>query len=98
LKLADVFLDTYPYNCGSTSNDILNSQVALVSLCGKTLVSKMGYSLLMNRGLEWYVANDMQGYVELIIKISSNKSGKNNRNSSPGVGDKSFMINLHNNF
>jgi hypothetical protein len=29
LKLADVFLDTYPYNCGSTSNDVINAGIPL---------------------------------------------------------------------
>jgi len=46
LKLADVFLDTYPYNCGSTTNDVINAGVPLVTMSGRTMVSRMGGSIL----------------------------------------------------
>lgn len=48
LKLADVYLDTYPYNCGSTSNDVIASGIPLVTRYGKTMVSRMGLSLLQS--------------------------------------------------
>lgn len=46
LKLADVYLDTYPYNSGSTSNDVIHAGVPIVTMYGKTLVSRMGLSLM----------------------------------------------------
>lgn len=46
LKLCDVYLDTYPYNCGSTTNDVVRSGVPLVSRYGKSMVSRMGLSIL----------------------------------------------------
>jgi predicted O-linked N-acetylglucosamine transferase (SPINDLY family) len=46
LKLADVFLDTFPYNCGSTTNDVINAGVPLVTMSGRTMVSRMGASVL----------------------------------------------------
>jgi predicted O-linked N-acetylglucosamine transferase (SPINDLY family) len=46
LQLADVYLDTYPYNCGSTSNDVIAAGVTLVTRYGRTMVSRMGMSLL----------------------------------------------------
>ena len=46
LKLADVFLDTFPYNCGSTTNDVINAGVPLVTMSGRTMVSRMGQSVM----------------------------------------------------
>lgn len=46
LKLCDVYLDTYPYNCGSTTNDVIRAGVPLVTRYGKTMVSRMGLSIL----------------------------------------------------
>jgi predicted O-linked N-acetylglucosamine transferase (SPINDLY family) len=46
LKLADIFLDTFPYNCGSTTNDVISANVPLITRSGKSLVSRMGISIL----------------------------------------------------
>ncbi len=46
LRLADVYLDTFPYNCGSTSADVVNAGVPLVTLYGRSMVSRMGLSLV----------------------------------------------------
>ena len=46
LKLCNIFLDTYPYNCGSTTNDVVRAGVPFVTMYGNTMVSRMGYSIL----------------------------------------------------
>ena len=50
LRLADVFLDTFPYNCGSTTNDVVQAGVPIVTMSGRTLVSRMGGSILQATG------------------------------------------------
>ena len=75
LKLADVFLDTFPYNCGSTSNDVINAGVPLVTISGKSLVSRMGGSILKNTKLETYICSTFEQYRNKIISLS--KIGKN---------------------
>ena len=75
LKLADVFLDTFPYNCGSTSNDVINAGVPLVTISGKSLVSRMGGSILKNTKLETYICSTFEQYKNKIISLS--KIGKN---------------------
>lgn len=50
LKLCDVYLDTFPYNCGSTTNDVVRAGVPIVSRFGKTMVSRMGLSILTSKG------------------------------------------------
>lgn len=81
LKLADLFLDTYPYNCGSTSNDVLHAGVPLVTLYGKTLVSRMGLSLLQSLNMGSNATRSHAEYedkvVELSIKIKAGKWSPN---------------------
>jgi predicted O-linked N-acetylglucosamine transferase (SPINDLY family) len=71
LKIIDVFLDTFPYNCGSTTNDVINAGVKIVSISGKTLVSKMGGSILFSLGWSELVAHNYQEY-RTKIKMLSN--------------------------
>lgn len=74
LKLADVFLDTFPYNCGSTSIDVINAGVPLITISGKTLVSRMGGSILNKVGLDMYICKNYNEYIKKIISLS--KTGR----------------------
>ncbi len=62
LRLADVFLDNYPYNCGSTTRDVIASGTPIVTLSGRTFVSRMGASILTSLDLTELIANDVKGY------------------------------------
>jgi predicted O-linked N-acetylglucosamine transferase (SPINDLY family) len=77
LKLADVFLDSYPYNCGSTTRDVLNCGVPIVTLRGKTMVSRMGASMLTALGMDELITNNFDEYVQLVVEISKNKNYQN---------------------
>ena len=70
LKLADLFLDTYPYNCGSTSNDVLHAGLPLVSLYGKTLVSRMGLSLLQSLNMGSNATRNYVEYEDKVVELS----------------------------
>ncbi|WP_333844072.1 O-linked N-acetylglucosamine transferase, SPINDLY family protein, partial [Limnohabitans sp.] len=72
LKLADVFLDTFPYNCGSTTNDVMNSKTPLVTLSGKTLVSRMGMSILKDAYTSDCIPTSYLEYTDLVCEISKN--------------------------
>jgi predicted O-linked N-acetylglucosamine transferase (SPINDLY family) len=70
LALSDVFLDNYPYNCGSTTRDVLNAGVPLVTLSGKTMVSRMGGSILTALNLTQWIAQDLQTYEDKVVALS----------------------------
>ncbi len=70
LHVADVFLDSYPYNCGSTTHDVLNCSLPMVTLSGKTMVSRMGRSMLSSLGLQELIANSFSEYVDITLKIA----------------------------
>jgi len=74
LALSDVFLDSYPYNCGSTTRDVLNAGVPLVTLSGKTMVSRMGGSILTALNLAEWIATDIDEYEEKVIILSEKES------------------------
>jgi len=74
LKLADVFLDNFPYNCGSTTNDVLNAGIPLITIAGKSLVSKMGASILNSFDLNSLITSNTEEYKNTAIKLQHNES------------------------
>jgi predicted O-linked N-acetylglucosamine transferase (SPINDLY family) len=77
LKLADIFLDTFPYNCGSTTNDVINAGVPLVTMSGRTMVSRMGGSILSMLEAKVHVAHDFTQYTEQCQLLSTLSSSNN---------------------
>ncbi len=69
LALADVFLDTFPYNCGSTSNDVISAGVPLLTMQGNTMVSKMGSSILNSSQLANTIADSFENYKSTCLNI-----------------------------
>ena len=72
-KCADLFLDTYPYNAGTTANDALFSGLPVLTLSGPTYVSRMASSLLKNLGLPELICYDLDIYKNRAIDYSRDK-------------------------
>lgn len=73
LKLLDVYLDTYPYNCGSTTNDVVHAEVPLISMYGKTMVSRMGLSVLTALGVPGQATRTYSEYEDKVVELSLKK-------------------------
>lgn len=69
--LADIFLDTYPYNSGTTASDALRMGLPMVTLSGKTFSSRMAGSLLRTMGAEEGIATSYEEYVERGIRFGT---------------------------
>ena len=69
LKLADVYLDTFPYNCGSTSNDVIAAGLTLVTRYGRTMVSRMGLSLLSAVQAPQTAVATQQDYEDKVLEV-----------------------------
>lgn len=69
IKLADLFLDTFPYNCGSTTRDVLNCGTPIVTRSGRTMVSRMTGSLLKALDLSELITQTAQAYENLVVSI-----------------------------
>jgi predicted O-linked N-acetylglucosamine transferase (SPINDLY family) len=71
LRLVDLFLDTFPYNCGSTTNDVLEAGVPLLTCQGRTMVSRMGASILRSQGQDALVTSSLAEYKALAIRLAN---------------------------
>ncbi|WP_085317571.1 O-linked N-acetylglucosamine transferase, SPINDLY family protein [Derxia lacustris] len=71
LPLADLFLDTFPFNAGTTANDALFMGLPLVTRSGRSYISRMAGSLLTAVGLPDLIADDAAGYEKLAIALGN---------------------------
>lgn len=71
LQLADLVLDTLPYNAHTTASDALWAGVPLVTCPGETFPSRVAGSLLHAIGLGELIATDLDGYFELAYVLAS---------------------------
>jgi predicted O-linked N-acetylglucosamine transferase (SPINDLY family) len=71
-KVADLFLDTHPYNAGTTASDALWEGLPLVTFLGKSFASRMCGSILKSAHLSELVAESQKEYEKLAIQLASN--------------------------
>jgi predicted O-linked N-acetylglucosamine transferase (SPINDLY family) len=67
----DLGLDTLPYNGHTTSIDSLWMGVPVVTLLGRTVVGRAGFSQLSNVGLTELVATTPDQFIELAAKLAA---------------------------
>lgn len=72
-KLADLFLDTSPYNAHTTASDCLWGELPLVTLLGSTFPGRVSASLLQNLGLPELITRTYDEYVSLSIKLAEDQ-------------------------
>jgi predicted O-linked N-acetylglucosamine transferase (SPINDLY family) len=68
--LADIALDTFPYNSGATAGNMLWAGVPMVTLLGATYVARMGASLTRAAGLPELVADDVAMYRDIALRLA----------------------------
>lgn len=66
----DVILDTFPFNGGTTTCFAAYMGVPVVTMSGKSLLSRMGKSVMTNLGLSDLVVDDLDGYVEVAVRLA----------------------------
>lgn len=69
-RVADLFLDTCPYNAGATASDALWAGLPVLTLAGRSMASRMGASLLNALGLPELVTDSIDGYVERAVALA----------------------------
>jgi protein O-GlcNAc transferase len=70
-RLADVFLDTFPFNAGTTASDALWAGLPIVTCSGKTFASRMAGSVLTAAGMPELITQSPADYEFLASKIAS---------------------------
>jgi predicted O-linked N-acetylglucosamine transferase (SPINDLY family) len=70
-QLADLFLDTFPYNAGTTASDCLWMGTPILTRSGKTYISRMAGSLLTAVGLPDLVTTTIEEYEQRAVQIGN---------------------------
>lgn len=68
-RVADLFLDTSPYNAGTTASDALWAGLPVLTYLGRSFSARMCGSLLNAIGLPELVTSSQQDYEKLAISI-----------------------------
>jgi protein O-GlcNAc transferase len=70
-RLADLFLDTLPYNAHTTASDALWVGLPVVTCCGPSFAGRVATSLLRAIGMPDLVTHDLEDYERLALRIAS---------------------------
>jgi predicted O-linked N-acetylglucosamine transferase (SPINDLY family) len=73
-KLADLFLDTFPYNGHTTAGDALLANTPVVSMCGNSFASRVASSLLFDLGLTELTCYNLDDYFKKALNLYINKN------------------------
>ena len=71
-RLADLFLDTLPYNAHTTASDALWVGVPVLTQRGKTFAGRVAASLLTAVGLTELVTQTLRAYEDLAVELATN--------------------------
>jgi protein O-GlcNAc transferase len=71
-RQADIFLDTHPYNAHTTAADALMAGLPVVTYLGGAFPSRVAGSLLHAINMPDLVADSVEGYEALALRLASN--------------------------
>lgn len=72
--LADLALDTWPYNAGTTASDALWTGLPLATLSQRSMTSRMAGSFLTALGLPDLIATSVDDYVGLAVGLAGDRT------------------------
>ena len=101
-KLVDLFLDTNPYNAGTTASDAIRVGLPVLTYIGDSFASRMCASILNAENLTELVTKSQKEYECLAIELGNNPSKllkirdnlKSNISKTPLYNTKLFIRNL----
>ena len=101
-KVADLFIDTFPYTGHTPVSDALWAGLPVLTRIGKSFASRVSASLLNAIGLSALVTNSEKGYEDLAIELATNSAKleeiknklKNNRNTKALFNTSVFTRNI----
>jgi tetratricopeptide (TPR) repeat protein len=103
-NIFDLFLDTFPYNAGTTASDSLWMELPLLTLRGEAFASRIASSLLTAIDIPELIACSPQEYVDKAVKLAINpeeysrikKKLQINKLKTPLFDTRKFKNNLEN--
>ena len=102
LQIADVALDTYPYNGATTTLETLWVGIPLVTRVGNTFSARNSYAFLMNAGISEGIAWTDEEYIKWGIRLGQNEDLRQqvswklrrSRHTSPLWNAKQFTLEM----
>jgi predicted O-linked N-acetylglucosamine transferase (SPINDLY family) len=73
LRLADLCLDTLPYNAHTTASDALWAGLPVLTLPGKSFTARVAASLLSALDIPELIAESREDYLEKAISLTRNE-------------------------
>ena len=70
-QVADLFLDSFPFNAGTTANDALWMGLPLLTLSGRSFASRMAGALLTAANMESLITYNLTEYEERAVALAS---------------------------
>lgn len=67
--IADLFLDSFPFNAGTTANDALWMALPILTCSGKTFAARMAGALLTAAGLPELITTSLPDYEERAVAL-----------------------------
>jgi predicted O-linked N-acetylglucosamine transferase (SPINDLY family) len=106
LAIADVVLDTYPYNGATTTMETLWMGVPMVTKVGQQFAARNSYTMMMNAGITEGIAWTDEEYVEWGIKLGTDENLRQqvawklrkNRQTAPLWNAKQFTRDMENTY
>ena len=74
LRLADLCLDTTPYNAHTTASDALWAGLPVLTMLGSSFAGRVAGSLLKAVGLPELITDDFEGYEATALRLARDKS------------------------
>lgn len=68
---ADLFLDTYPFNAGTTANDALWMGLPVLTRSGRPFASRMAGALLTSLDLPELITTNIEDYEECAVQLAT---------------------------
>jgi len=72
-RLANLFLDTFPYNGHTTAGDALSAGLPVATLCGSSFASRVAGSLMHDIGVKDLVSDNLQQYHDKALLFATNQ-------------------------
>lgn len=94
LQLADLVLDTFPYNAHTTCSDALRVNLPIITLKGESFASRVAASLLNSINMSELVTESTEDYENLALKIFSDNDYFENIKSK--IKENKILSNLFN--
>ena len=75
MRLADLFLDTWPFGSHTTVNDALYAGLPVLARTGRTFAARASASQVIAAGLPELVVDDSKAYVEAAVALGRDRTG-----------------------